>query len=49
MELLRHTQDAFGQRMLVGIDWDILWLPVAAAAAIIVLHLVIRTLRRRAG
>ncbi|WP_159587536.1 hypothetical protein [Chelativorans xinjiangense] len=46
MEFLRHTQDAFGQRMLVGVNWDILWLPVAAAAAVIILHLVIRTLRR---
>ncbi|WP_163271000.1 hypothetical protein [Chelativorans alearense] len=46
MEFLRYTQDAFGQRMLVGVNWDILWLPVAAAAAVIVLHLVIRTLRR---
>lgn len=48
MELLRHTQDAFGRRMLVGVNWDTLWLPVAAAAAVIVLHLVVRA-RRRTG
>jgi hypothetical protein len=46
MELLRYTQDVFGQRMLVGINWDLLWVPVAAAGAVIVLHLIKRIVRR---
>jgi len=46
MEFLRYQQDVFGQSMLVGMNWDVLWLPVAAAAAIIALHLVLRFLRR---
>lgn len=46
MDLLRYNQDAFGQNMLVGMSWDVLWLPVAAAAAVIVLHLALKLLRR---
>lgn len=46
MEFLRHSQDVFGRNMLVGMNWDTLWLPVAAAAGVIALHLVVRTLRR---
>lgn len=47
MDLLRYTQDAFGQRMLSGMNWDTLWLPVAAAAGIVVLHQIVRVARRR--
>ena len=46
MEPLRYQQDVFGQKMLVGMNWDFLWLPVAAAAALIVLHLILRALRK---
>ena len=46
MEPLRYQQDVFGQKMLVGMNWDLLWLPVAAAAAVIVLHLILRALRK---
>ena len=45
MELLRFENDIFGQTLLVGINWDLLWVPPAAAAAVIVLHLAIRFLR----
>jgi hypothetical protein len=47
MEFLRYSQDVFGQRMLVGMNWDTLWLPVAAAAGVILVHLVVRAVRRR--
>jgi hypothetical protein len=46
MSWVRYQQDAFGQSMLVGVNFDLLWLPVAAAAAVIVLHLVLRFVRR---
>lgn len=46
MGLLRFQQDVFGQKMLVGMNWDYLWLPVAAAAAVIVLHLILKMLRQ---
>ncbi|MCE2523872.1 MAG: hypothetical protein J4F49_11765 [Rhodobacteraceae bacterium] len=46
MELLRFTKDMFGQKMLVGINWELLWLPVAAALAVIALHLFVRALRK---
>ena len=46
MEFLRYKQDVFGQNMLVGMNWELLWLPVAAAAAVIVLHLGLKLLRR---
>ncbi len=45
LEWLRHTKNAWGQKMLVGVSWDLLWIPVAAAAVVIVIHLVLR--RRR--
>lgn len=46
MEPLRYQQDVFGQKLLVGVNWDLLWLPVAAAGATIVLHLILRSLRK---
>ncbi|MDE0532044.1 MAG: hypothetical protein OXI01_11445 [Albidovulum sp.] len=47
MGALRYNQDVFGQTMLVGMNWELLWLPVAAAAAVIGLHLVFRFIRRQ--
>jgi hypothetical protein len=46
MEMLRYQQDVFGQKMLVGMNWDLLWLPVAAAVAVIALHLILKLVRR---
>lgn len=46
MKFLTYQQDVFGQSMLVGVNWDLLWLPVAAAAAVIALHLLLRMVRR---
>ncbi len=47
MELLRYTQDVFGRKMLVGVNWDLVWIPVAAAGALIVLHMALRLWRQR--
>jgi hypothetical protein len=46
MELLNYKQDVFGQSMLVGINYDLLWLPVVGAAVVIVLHIMMKLLRR---
>ena len=45
MEALRYQQDVFGQKMLVGVNFELLWLPVAAAAVVIALHLILKVLR----
>ncbi len=47
MELLRFQSDMFGQRMLVGVNWDYLWVPVAAAFAVMAVHFAWRLVRRR--
>ena len=46
MEILRYTKDVFGQKMLVGVSWDILWVPLALAALVIILHQILRAGRR---
>ena len=46
MELLRFNQDVFGQKMLVGMNWEVLWVPVAAAAGVILLNLLFRVIRK---
>ena len=46
MEPLRYTRDVFGQKLLVGVNWDLLWVPVAAAGLIIVVHLLLRARNR---
>lgn len=39
MELFRVSRNPWGQEVLVGVSWDILWLFVAAGAMFIVLHM----------
>ncbi len=46
MEVLRYTKDVFGQKLLVGVSWDILWIPVALAGVVIAVHLLLRARRR---
>lgn len=45
MEFFRVSRNVWGQEMLVGMSWDLLWLPVAAAAAAIAAHQIFRLLR----
>ncbi len=51
MELFRVTHNAWGQSLLVGMVWDVLWVFVGAAAAFIVLHALYKAIwpRRPAG
>jgi hypothetical protein len=46
MQILNYKQDVFGQNMLVGVNYDLLWLPVVAAAVVIGLHVLLKLLRR---
>ncbi len=46
-ELLRVTKNVWGQKILLGVSWDLMWVPVAAAAAFIVLHQIIRFAKSR--
>jgi len=40
MELFRYKSDAWGQRVLEGASWDLLWVFVGAALVFIVVHAV---------
>ena len=42
MEVFRFSKNVWGQEMLLGMSWDLLWLPVAAAIAWIVVHQLLR-------
>lgn len=46
MELFRLTKNVWGQEMLLGISWDLLWVPVAAAIGVILIHQIIRVTMR---
>lgn len=47
MEVFRFSKNVWGQEMLLGMSWDLLWVPVAAALACIAAHQLFRlTLRR---
>lgn len=45
MDVFRVARNAWGQEVLVGMSWDLLWLPVAAALAVIAAHLLARCRR----
>jgi hypothetical protein len=38
MELLRYTSNAWGQKALAGLSWDLLWVFFGIGAVFIVLH-----------
>ncbi len=46
-ELLRFTKNVWGQKMLLGVSWDLIWVAVAAALAFIALHQIIRFAKSR--
>ena len=47
MEVFRFSKNVWGQEMLVGMSWDLLWVPVAAAFACIAAHQLLRLALRR--
>lgn len=42
MGVLRYTTDIYGQDLLVGVSWDLLWVPILLAAITVVLHQLMR-------
>lgn len=38
MEFLRYSTNAWGQRTLEGVSWDLIWICFIIGAAFIVLH-----------
>lgn len=47
MEVFRFSKNVWGQEMLLGMSWDLLWVPVAAALACIAGHQFVRLIPRR--
>jgi hypothetical protein len=46
MQLLRYSHDAWGQEVLEGVSFDLVWWFAGAALAFILIHLVHHWLRR---
>jgi cytochrome b subunit of formate dehydrogenase len=46
MEFLRTAPNPWGQNVLIGIGWDLVWLAVWASAAFVVLHVIWMLVRR---
>lgn len=40
MDLFRVSRNAWGQEVLIGASWDLLWLFVAAGVVFIVAHMI---------
>jgi hypothetical protein len=45
MDLVRFSTDAWGQRVLEGISWDLLPVAVGCGALVIVVHAIYRAVR----
>ncbi len=48
MEVFRYTSNAWGQRVLEGMSWDLLWIFAGAGLAFILFH-AIYTARKLKG
>lgn len=46
MEILRRGPNPWGQEVLIGIGWDLVWIAVIASAAFVALHVVWMKVRR---
>lgn len=49
MELFRVSRNVWGQEVLLGISWDLLWVFLGAAVLFIVLHLAYKLLLEPPG
>jgi len=44
MELFRYANSVYGQSVLVGASWDLIWWCAGAGAALIIVHAVTKAL-----
>jgi formate dehydrogenase subunit gamma len=47
MEFLKYKSDAWGQQVLEGVSWDVIWLFVAAGLMVVVVHAAYVAWRKR--
>ncbi len=47
MEIVVHKNDVWGQEVLLGVSWDLLWLIVVASFVVIIVHLLVMAVRKR--
>ncbi len=47
MEIVEHKNDIWGQEVLLGVSWDLLWLIVVASFVVIIVHLLVMAVRTR--
>jgi hypothetical protein len=47
MDILRYRSDAWGQQVLEGVSWDLVWVFIAAGFGFIVIHAVYASWRNR--
>jgi hypothetical protein len=45
--LLRYASDVYGQTVLVGASWNLIWWFAGAGAAFIVVHALVSSIARR--
>lgn len=48
MDIFRYSRNAYGQEVLEGISWDLLWVFAGFSAAVIVAHLLYTSLSKMA-
>jgi len=41
MEIFRVRQDVYGQNVLEGLNWDLIWVFAGLAVAVILVHLLV--------
>jgi hypothetical protein len=49
MDILRYGHDTFGEVVVNGLSWDLLPVALGLGVAVIVVHQVLRALKRRRG
>ena len=47
MEIVQYRNDVWGQEVILGVSWDLLWLIVVASFAVVIVHLLVMAVRTR--
>jgi hypothetical protein len=45
MEIFRFREDVYGQKAIEGLNWNLIWIFLGIAAAVILVHLLISAFR----